>query len=181
MKVIQTAIPEVLIIEPRVFVDERGFFFESFNRRQWCEKTGLQTEFVQENHSRSTKNVLRGLHYQIRQAQGKLVRVIVGEVFDVAVDVRKSSPTFGRWVGITMSAENKRQFWVPEGFAHGFVVLSEVAEFVYLTTDYYAPKYERAIRWDDPDLAIDWPTAGKPILSAKDAAAVSFVKADLYA
>ena len=180
MKIIQTAIPEVLIIEPRVFTDERGFFFESFNRRRWCEQTGLQTEFVQENHSRSTRNVLRGLHYQIRQAQGKLVRVIAGEVFDVAVDIRKSSPTFGRWVGITLSADNKRQFWIPEGFAHGFVVLSEVAEFLYLTTDYYAPEHERAIRWDDPKLAIGWPLTGDPILSPKDRDAVPFDQAEFY-
>ena len=180
MKIIKTAIPEVLIIEPRIFADERGFFFESFNRRRWCEQTGLQTEFVQENHSRSTKNVLRGLHYQIKQAQGKLVRVIAGEVFDVAVDIRKSSSTFGRWVGITMSADNKRQFWVPEGFAHGFVVLSEVAEFLYLTTDYYAPEHERAIRWDDPKLAIDWPFTGNPVLSPKDKDAVLFSQAELY-
>jgi len=180
MKIIETAIPDVLIIEPRVFADERGFFFESFNRRRWCEQTGLQTEFVQENHSRSTKNVLRGLHYQIKQAQGKLVRVIVGEVFDVAVDVRKSSPTFGRWVGITLSADNKRQFWIPEGFAHGFVVLSEVAEFLYLTTDYYAPEHERAIRWDDPKLGIDWPLTGDPILSPKDRDAVPFDQAEFY-
>ncbi len=180
MKIIKTAIPDVLVIEPRVFTDERGFFFESFNRRRWCEQTGLQTEFVQENHSRSTKNVLRGLHYQIKQAQGKLVRVIAGEVFDVAVDVRKSSPTFGDWVGIVLSAENKKQFWVPEGFAHGFVVLSEVAEFLYLTTNYYAPEHERAIRWDDPELAIDWPLIGDPVLSAKDKDAVLFSKAELY-
>ena len=180
MKIIKTAIPDVLIIEPRIFADERGFFFESFNRRRWCEQTGLQTEFVQENHSRSTKNVLRGLHYQIKQAQGKLVRVIAGEVFDVAVDIRKSSSTFGRWVGITMSADNKRQFWVPEGFAHGFVVLSEVAEFLYLTTDYYAPEHERAIRWDDPKLAIDWPFTGNPVLSHKDKDAVLFSQAELY-
>ncbi len=180
MKIIKTAIPDVLIIEPHVFTDERGFFFESFNRRRWCEQTGLQTEFVQENHSRSTKNVLRGLHYQIRQAQGKLVRVIAGEVFDVAVDVRKSSPTFGDWVGVVLSAENKKQFWVPEGFAHGFVVLSEVAEFLYMTTDYYAPEHERAIRWDDPELAIDWPLTGDPVLSAKDRDAVPFARAELY-
>ncbi len=180
MKIIQTAIPDVLIIEPRVFTDERGFFFESFNLRRWRKQTGLETEFVQENHSRSTKNVLRGLHYQIRQAQGKLVRVIGGEVFDVAVDIRKSSPTFGRWVGVTLTAENKRQFWVPEGFAHGFVVLSEAAEFLYLTSDYYAPEHERAIRWNDPELAIDWPLTGDPILSEKDRDAVLFSKAELY-
>ncbi len=180
MKIIKTAIPDVLIIEPRVFTDERGFFFESFNLRRWRKQTGLEREFVQENHSRSTKNVLRGLHYQIRQAQGKLVRVIGGEVFDVAVDIRKSSPTFGRWVGVTLTAENKRQFWVPEGFAHGFVVLSEAAEFLYLTTDYYAPEHERAIRWNDPELAIDWPLTGDPILSEKDRGAVLFSKAELY-
>jgi len=181
MKIIKTAITEVLIIEPRVFVDERGFFFESFNRRRWREQTGLQTEFVQENHSRSTKNVLRGLHYQIRQAQGKLVRVIAGEVFDVAVDIRKSSSTFGTWVGVVLSAENKKQFWVPEGFAHGFVVLSEVAEFLYLATDYYAPEHERAIRWDDPELAIDWPLTTDPVLSPKDRDAATLARADLYA
>ncbi len=180
MKIIKTAIPDVLIIEPRVFTDERGFFFESFNLRRWRKQTGLEREFVQENHSRSTKNVLRGLHYQIRQAQGKLVRVIGGEVFDVAVDIRKSSPTFGRWVGVTLTAENKRQFWVPEGFAHGFVVLSDAAEFLYLTTDYYAPEHERAIRWNDPELAIDWPLTGDPILSEKDRGAVLFSKAELY-
>ncbi len=180
MNVIQTSIPDVLIIEPRVFADARGFFFESFNQRRWQETTGLDTVFVQENHSRSGKNVLRGLHYQIRQPQGKLVRVIVGEVFDVAVDIRKSSPTFGKWEGVLLSAENKKQFWVPEGFAHGFVVLSEVAEFLYLTTDYYAPEHERAIRWDDPELNIAWPHQGEPILSDKDRDAVPFVQADLF-
>jgi len=180
MKIIQTAIPEVLIIEPQVFVDKRGFFFESFNQRRWREATGLSTRFVQENHSRSSKNVLRGLHYQIRRSQGKLVRVIIGEVFDVAVDIRKSSPTFGRWTGALLSAENKKQFWVPEGFAHGFVVLSDVAEFLYLTTDYYAPEHERAIRWDDPQLAIDWPFTGEPVLSPKDSDAVLLAEAELY-
>ena len=180
MNVQQTSIPDVLIIKPRVFADERGFFFESFNQRRWQEATGLDTVFVQENHSRSGRNVLRGLHYQIRQPQGKLVRVIVGEVFDVAVDIRKSSPTFGKWEGVLLSAENKKQFWVPEGFAHGFVVLSEVAEFLYLTTDYYAPEHERAIRWDDPELNIAWPHQGAPILSDKDRQAVFLAEADLF-
>ena len=180
MKVQQTSIPDVLIIEPLVFSDERGFFFESFNQRRWRQQTGLDTVFVQENHSRSGKNVLRGLHYQIRQPQGKLVRVIAGEVFDVAVDIRKSSSTFGQWEGVVLSAENKKQFWVPEGFAHGFVVLSEVAEFLYLTTDYYAPEHERSIRWDDPRLNITWPHQGQPLLSDKDGEAVSLDEADLY-
>ncbi len=180
MKIERTAIPEVLIIEPRVFGDERGFFFESFNERAWQEATGLNTKFVQENHSRSMKGVLRGLHYQIQQAQGKLVRVVVGEVFDVAVDLRRSSPTFGQWVGVHLSAENKRQFWVPEGFGHGFVVLSETAEFLYLTTDYYAPEHERAITWNDPDLAISWPVDQAPILSAKDKLAPAFKQAEVY-
>ncbi|MEA2115207.1 MAG: dTDP-4-dehydrorhamnose 3,5-epimerase [Thermodesulfobacteriota bacterium] len=180
MKVQPTTIPDLLVIEPTVFGDERGFFFESFNQQRWQEQTGLPTLFVQENHSRSVQNVLRGLHYQIQQPQAKLVRVIVGEVFDVAVDIRQSSPTFGRWVGQDLSAENKKQFWVPEGFAHGFVVLSEVAEFLYLTTDYYAPEHERAIIWNDPDINIDWPLQGKPNLSAKDREAVLFKDADLF-
>ena len=180
MKIERTAIPEVLIIEPRVFGDERGFFFESFNERAWQEATGLNTKFVQENHSRSMKGVLRGLHYQIQQAQGKLVRVVVGEVFDVAVDLRRSSPTFGQWVGVHLSAENKRQCGVPEGFGHGFVVLSEAAEFLYLTTDYYAPEHERAITWNDPDLAISWPVDQAPILSAKDKLAPAFKQAEVY-
>ena len=180
MKVGRTAIREVLVIEPRVFGDERGFFFESFNERAWQEATGLNTKFVQENHSRYMKGVLRGLHYQIQQAQGKLVRVVVGEVFDVAVDLRRSSPTFGQWVGVHLSAENKRQFWVPEGFGHGFVVLSETAEFLYLTTDYYAPEHERAITWNDPDLAISWPVDQAPILSAKDKLAPAFKQAEVY-
>lgn len=180
MKIIKTAIPDLLIIEPQVFGDERGFFFESFNKRRWQEETGLSTEFVQENHSRSSNNVLRGLHYQIKQTQAKLVRVIFGEVFDVAVDIRKSSPTFGRWVGALLSAENKKQFWVPEGFAHGFVVLSEMAEFLYLTTDYYAPEYERAIRWNDSQLAIDWPMDGEPLLSNKDREAGLLQDAELF-
>jgi len=181
MNVRPTEIPGVLVIEPRVFGDERGFFFESFNERRWRERTGLQTRFVQENHSRSRRHVLRGLHYQIRQAQGKLVRVIRGEVYDVAVDLRRSSPTFGRWTGIHLSAENKLQFWIPEGFAHGFLVLSEVAEFLYMTTDYYAPEHERAIIWNDPDLAIQWPIEGEPLLSDKDRAAGPLSGAELFA
>ncbi|MBA4291097.1 MAG: dTDP-4-dehydrorhamnose 3,5-epimerase, partial [Pseudomonas sp.] len=163
-----------------VFGDERGFFFESFNARQFAEATGLHREFVQDNHSRSAKGVLRGLHYQVQQAQGKLVRVTAGEVFDVAVDLRRSSPTFGQWVGVHLSAENKRQLWVPEGFAHGFVVLSEFAEFLYKTTDYYAPEHERSIRWDDPTLAIDWPLTEAPQLSAKDQAGSSFHDAAVF-
>ncbi len=181
MEVRPTEIPDVLVIEPRVFGDERGFFFESFNQRTWEEKTGLSTRFVQENHSRSGRHVLRGLHYQIRQPQGKLVRVILGTVFDVAVDLRRSSSTFGRWVGRELSAENRRQMWIPEGFAHGFVVLSEAAEFLYLTTDYYAPEHERAVIWNDPDLAIAWPLDTAPILSAKDGSAPLFRDADLFA
>ena len=181
MQVERTAIPEVLILEPQVFGDARGFFFESFNLRRWQETTGLDTVFVQENHSRSTRHVLRGLHYQIRQPQGKLVRVILGEVFDVAVDLRRGSPSFGRWTGVHLSAENKRQFWVPPGFGHGFVVLSEAAEFLYLTTDYYAPEHERAIIWNDPDLAIAWPIEAAPLLSPKDAEAPRFRDAEVYA
>ena len=181
MNIIHTAIPDVLIVEPQVFGDERGFFFESFNKQSWQKETGLTTEFVQENHSRSGKNVLRGLHYQIQQAQGKLVRVIAGEVFDVVVDIRKSSPTFGHWTGIHLSAENKKLFWVPAGFAHGFLVLSEVAEFLYMTTDYYAPQHERAILWNDSELAIDWPLEGEPLLSDKDREARSFKDAELFA
>ncbi|MCI5123046.1 MAG: dTDP-4-dehydrorhamnose 3,5-epimerase [Candidatus Electrothrix sp. AR5] len=180
MKVRATSIPDVLIIEPKVFGDDRGFFFESFNQHRWQEATGLETTFVQHNHSSSGKNVLRGLHYQLRQPQGKLVRVIAGEVFDVAVDLRKNSPTFGQWVGEYLSAENKKQFWVPEGFAHGFLVLSEKAEFLYLATDYYAPESERAIIWNDNDLNIDWPLQGEPCLSAKDSTASSLQDADLY-
>jgi dTDP-4-dehydrorhamnose 3,5-epimerase len=180
MNIIQTAIPDVLIIEPKVFGDERGFFFESYNERQWEEKTGLRTRFVQDNHSRSAKGVLRGLHYQIRQPQGKLVRCVVGEVFDVAVDLRRSSPTFGKWSGALLSAENKRQMWVPEGFAHGFLVLSDAAEFLYKTTDYYAPENERGIVWNDPEMGIDWPIEGEPVLSKKDAEAAPFKDAIYY-
>ncbi len=168
MKLIHTAIPDVLIIEPKVFGDQRGFFYESFNRRQFASLIGRDLDFVQDNHSRSEKNVLRGLHFQIQQAQGKLVRVIQGAVFDVAVDIRKSSPTFGQHVAIELSAENQRMLWVPEGFAHGFLVTSATAEFLYKTTDYYAPEYERSIAWNDSALAIPWPIEGAPSLSAKD-------------
>lgn len=180
MTIIPTSIPDVLIIEPRVFGDERGFFFESFNERVWQELTGLDGRFVQHNHSRSTAGVLRGLHYQIRNPQGKLVRVISGEVFDVAVDIRRSSATFGRWFGTRLSADNKRQMWVPPGFAHGFYVISPVAEFLYLTTDFWAPEHERCIVWNDPDLAIEWPLAGEPSLSAKDRAAPPLREAELF-
>jgi dTDP-4-dehydrorhamnose 3,5-epimerase len=180
MNIIHTSIPDVLIIEPKLFGDERGFFFESYNERQWEEKTGLRTRFVQDNHSRSAKGVLRGLHYQIRQPQGKLVRCVFGEVFDVAVDLRRSSPTFGKWSGALLSAENKRQMWVPEGFAHGFLVLSDGAEFLYKTTDYYAPENERGIVWNDPELGIDWPIEGEPVLSRKDAEAAPFMDAIYY-
>ena len=179
MQVVKTDIPDVLIVEPKVFGDARGFFFESFNQRQWQAATGLDGRFVQDNHSRSLHGVLRGLHYQIRQPQGKLVRCVVGEVFDVAVDLRRSSATFGRWVGAYLSAENKRQMWIPEGFAHGFLTLSAEAEFLYKTTDYYAPQHECCIRWDDPDLGIAWPVA-EPQLSAKDLAGLPFLDAPCY-
>jgi dTDP-4-dehydrorhamnose 3,5-epimerase len=180
MIVTPTALPEVLIIEPRVFGDERGFFFESFNARDFAKATGLERNFVQDNHSKSAKGVLRGLHYQLQQPQGKLVRVTQGEVFDVAVDIRKSSPNFGKWVGVNLSAANARQLWVPEGFAHGFVVLSETAEFLYKTTDYYAPAHERCIVWNDPKLAIVWPIDHAPSLSAKDLAGQSFELAEVF-
>jgi len=180
MKIIGTEIEDVFIIEPKVFGDERGFFFESFHQKRWDELTGFTVNFVQHNHSSSARNVLRGLHYQIKQPQGKLVRVIKGEVFDVAVDIRKSSPTFGKWTGVNLSAENKRQFWVPEGFAHGFYVLSECAEVLYFATDYYAPEYERAIVWNDPDLHIDWPFNGTPVLSEKDRNAVRLIDAEVF-
>ena len=175
MKVTPLAIPDVLRIEPKVFGDARGFFFESFNRRSFLEATGLDIDFVQDNHSRSVRHVLRGLHYQLPpRAQGKLVRVIAGEVFDVAVDIRPDSATFGAWASDILSAENKRQLWIPPGFAHGFLVLSEVAEFLYKTTDYWAPELERCIRWDDPRLNIQWPLSATPQVSAKDAAGVEF-------
>ncbi len=181
MQAIQTSIPGLLIIEPKVFGDARGFFFESFNQQMFERLTGLSVNFVQDNHSRSEQHVLRGLHYQIRQPQGKLVRVVAGEVFDVAVDIRKSSPTFGQWDGVILSAENKRMLWVPPGFAHGFVVLSERAEFLYKTTDYWAPEYERSILWNDPDLAIDWRLQGNtPLLSKKDQEALPLCKAEVF-
>ncbi|HDD8775847.1 TPA: dTDP-4-dehydrorhamnose 3,5-epimerase [Escherichia coli] len=169
MNVIKTEIPDVLIFEPKVFGDERGFFMESFNQKVFEEAVGRKVEFVQDNHSKSSKGVLRGLHYQLEPyAQGKLVRCVVGEVFDVAVDIRKSSPTFGKWVGVSLSAENKRQLWIPEGFAHGFLVLSETAEFLYKTTNYYHPISERGVKWDDPCIDIKWPLVSSPLLSEKD-------------
>ena len=179
MKATRLSIPDVVLIEPRVFGDPRGFFFESFNQRAFNEATGTNHQFVQDNHSRSTQGVLRGLHYQIQQPQGKLVRVAQGAVWDVAVDIRKSSPTFGQWVGMELSADNHRQLWVPPGFAHGFVVLSETAEFLYKTTDYYAPEHERCIAWNDAQLAIDWPYSGEPVLSEKDRQGKSLVESDL--
>ena len=177
MNVISTSIPDVKLIEPKVFGDARGFFFESFNQKAFNEATGTNHQFVQDNHSRSAKGVLRGLHYQIQQPQGKLVRVVRGAVFDVAVDIRKSSPTFGRWVGAELSEDNQHQLWVPPGFAHGFLVLSDLADFLYKTTDYYAPQYERSILWNDSDLNIDWPI-GEPILSNKDRQGLKFNSAD---
>ena len=180
MKATRLAIPDVVLIEPKVFGDERGFFFESFNQKAFNEATGTNHQFVQDNHSRSSKGVLRGLHYQIQQPQGKLVRVAQGAVFDVAVDIRKSSPTFGKWVGEVLSADNHRRLWVPPGFAHGFVVLSDTAEFLYKTTDYYAPAHERCIAWDDATLAIDWHFEGTPNLSIKDAQGLGLAKADLF-
>ncbi|MDH4234260.1 MAG: dTDP-4-dehydrorhamnose 3,5-epimerase [Gallionella sp.] len=180
MKVIQTAIPDLLIIEPRVFGDDRGFFFESFNRKKFAELTGLDVDFVQDNHSRSVKNVLRGLHYQIQHPQGKLVRATQGAVLDIAVDIRKSSPTFGQHVALELSADNKLMFWIPEGFAHGFVVLSDTAEFLYKTTDYWYPEHERCIRWDDPALAIDWRLQDLPAISAKDAQGKLLKEAELF-
>ncbi len=175
-----TAIPEVLILEPKVFGDARGFFFESFNARDFAQATGLEVAFVQDNHSKSAKGVLRGLHYQIQHPQGKLVRVVEGEVLDVAVDLRRSSPTFGRWVGERLSADNHKQLWVPPGFAHGFVVLSESAEFLYKTTDYWFPEHERSLLWNDPAVGIDWPIDGPPLLAAKDAAGKRLGEADCF-
>jgi dTDP-4-dehydrorhamnose 3,5-epimerase len=174
------AIPEVILFEPKVFGDARGFFYESFNHARFEEAVGHPVSFVQDNHSKSTQGVLRGLHYQVQQPQGKLVRVAQGEVFDVAVDIRRSSPTFGKWVGALLSAENKHQLWVPEGFAHGFVVLSETAEFLYKTTNYYAPAHERCIVWNDPQLAIDWKLQTTPLLSGKDQAGALLANADLF-
>jgi dTDP-4-dehydrorhamnose 3,5-epimerase len=181
MKATPLAIPDVILFEPKVFGDDRGFFFESFNQAVFEAAIGRHVTFVQDNHSRSVKHVLRGLHYQIQQPQGKLVRVIQGEVFDVAVDIRKSSPTFGQWVGEILSAENKRQLWVPEGFAHGFVVLSDTAEFLYKTTAYYAPAQERCIAWNDQTIGIQWPIDGSPVLSAKDRQGTSLAGADCFA
>ena len=180
MKAIATAIPDILVIEPAVFGDARGFFFESWNERAFDALVGGAVRFVQDNHSMSARNVLRGLHYQVRQAQGKLVRVVAGEVYDVAVDLRRSSPTFGRWVGERLSAENHRMMWVPPGFAHGFVVLSESAEFLYKTTDYYAPEHERTLLWNDPALAIDWPIEGSPVLKPKDASGTPLAQAETF-
>lgn len=181
MQIQTTAIPDLLIIEPTVFGDDRGFFYESFNQKRFAELTGLNPNFVQDNHSKSAKGVLRGLHYQIQQTQGKLVRVTAGEVFDVTVDLRKSSPTFGKWVGVTLSAENKRQLWVPEGFAHGFVVISDTAEFLYKTTDYWASEFERSILWNDPALGIEWPLDGEPLLSGKDKVGMLLADAEVFA
>jgi dTDP-4-dehydrorhamnose 3,5-epimerase len=175
-----TAIPDVLMLEPKVFGDSRGFFFESFNEQDFAQATGLNVKFVQDNHSRSAKGVLRGLHYQLQQPQGKLVRVVRGAVFDVAVDIRRSSPTFGQWVGCELSEDNHRQFWVPPGFAHGFVVLSESADFLYKTTDYYAPAHERCIAWNDKDIGIEWPAGMEPQLSAKDLTGKSLRDAEVF-
>ena len=180
MKTTPLDIPDVVRVEPKIFGDERGFFFESFNHRQFEDAIGRSVQFVQDNHSRSVKGVLRGLHYQLHRAQGKLVRVVHGEVFDVAVDIRRSSPTFGKWVGSYLSAENKHQLWVPEGFAHGFVVLSDSAEFLYKTTDYYAPEHERCISWNDPAIGIDWPLKGEPALSGKDRQGKCLADADVF-
>jgi dTDP-4-dehydrorhamnose 3,5-epimerase len=180
MQIVTTSLPGVLVLEPKVFGDSRGFFFESFNARRFAELSGVTTAFVQDNHSRSAQGVLRGLHYQIRQPQGKLVRVTAGEVFDVAVDIRTSSATFGQWFGANLSAENKRQMWIPGGFAHGFMVLSESAEFLYKTTDYWTPEHERCIRWNDPQIGITWPIEGAPRLSAKDAQGSLLAAAEVF-
>ncbi|MDM0108305.1 dTDP-4-dehydrorhamnose 3,5-epimerase [Variovorax sp. J22R24] len=180
MRATPTAIPDVLVIEPKVFGDARGFFFESFNQSAFDDAIGKHVDFVQDNHSRSAKGVLRGLHYQIQQPQGKLVRAVRGAVFDVAVDIRRSSPTFGKWVGVELSEENHKQLWVPPGFAHGFLVLSESAEFLYKTTDYYAPAHERSIAWNDPDVAIAWPVTDTPTLSQKDQQAAMLKQAELF-
>ena len=180
MNVIKASIPEVLILEPRVFGDERGFFYESYNERDFTEKTGVNVRFVQDNHSRSAKNVLRGLHYQIQQPQGKLVRVGAGEVYDVAVDIRRSSPSFGKWTANMLSDKNKRMLWVPAGFAHGFLVVSDYADYIYKTTDYWAPPLERCIAWNDPTLNIPWPLRGQPLLSGKDRQGLLFAKAEVF-
>ncbi len=181
MKVISTEIPDVLLLEPRVFQDERGYFLETWNARTFRNEIKLDVQFVQDNHSRSGRDVLRGLHYQIRQPQGKLIRVARGRIFDVAVDLRKSRPTFGRWVGYELSEDNHRQLWIPPGFAHGFLVLSEIADVLYKTTDYYAPEHERCLIWNDPEVGIDWPLDREPVLSAKDQSGLSFAKAEVFA
>ena len=180
MNVIKTSIPEVLILEPKVFGDERGFFYESYNEREFTESTGVNVRFVQDNHSRSAKNVLRGLHYQVQQPQGKLIRVIFGVVYDVAVDIRRSSPTFDKWTANVLSNQNKHTLWIPPGFAHGFLVTSDYAELLYKTTDYWAPSFERCIAWNDPELDISWPLQGEPALSAKDRQGVPLAKADVF-
>ena len=180
MRVVQTAIAGVLVIEPKVFGDERGFFFESFNEREFAQATGIGAKFVQDNHSRSVKNTLRGLHYQIKQPQGKLVRVVAGEAYDVVVDLRRGSPTFGKWEGHRLSGENKRMIWIPAGLAHGFAVLSDYADFLYKTTDYWAPQHERTLLWNDPVLGIDWPLAGEPILAAKDRTGKPLAEAEVF-
>jgi dTDP-4-dehydrorhamnose 3,5-epimerase len=180
MKITPTAIPDVLIIEPKVFADARGFFFESYNERAFAQSAGIAAKFVQDNHSRSVRNTVRGLHYQIQQPQGKLVRAVAGTVFDVVVDIRRSSPTFGQWVGEHLSAENKKMIWIPAGLAHGFAVLSDYADFLYKTTDYWAPQHERTLLWNDPDLAIAWPLAGEPILAAKDRAGKRLTEAEVF-
>jgi dTDP-4-dehydrorhamnose 3,5-epimerase len=179
--VVPTALPGVVVIEPAVFGDDRGFFFESFNAKTFERLIGLSPQFVQDNHSRSSKGVLRGLHYQIRQPQGKLVRVTAGEVFDVAVDMRRSSPTFGKWIGLVLSAANKKQLWIPAGFAHGFVTMSDTAEFLYKTTDYWAPEHERTVLWNDPAIGIEWPIDQEPLLAAKDKAGLPFAQAESFA
>ena len=180
MKTTPLAIPDLILLEPHVFGDDRGFFFESYHQARFEAAIGRKVNFVQDNHTRSAKNVLRGLHYQIKQPQGKLVRAVVGEVFDVAVDIRKHSPTFGKWVGTTLSAENKQQLWIPEGFAHGFVVLSDYAEFLYKTTDFWAPEHERCIIWNDPTLAINWPISADPLLSGNDKLGVAFKRTEVF-
>lgn len=180
MKVTPSALPEVLVLEPRVFGDDRGFFLESYNRRTFREATGVDVDFVQDNHSRSARNVLRGLHYQLKQPQGKLVRVVAGEIFDVAVDLRRSSPRYGRWMGLHLSAANKRMLWIPAGFGHGFLALSESTEVLYKATDYYAPEHERCVLWNDPDISIDWPLDGVPLVSDKDSRGVALKLAETY-
>ena len=181
MNVIQTPLPGVLVFEPRVFPDPRGHFFESYNRKAFSQASGLDVEFVQDNHSFSRRNVLRGIHYQIRQPQGKLVRVVAGEVFDVAVDLRRSSPTFGRWAGFRLSAQSRRMAWIPPGYGHGYLALSEHVDFLYKTTDYWAPQHERTVRWNDPQIGIEWPLHGEPVLNEKDRQAASLADAEVFA